>query len=133
MPELIVIVVMVGILAATVGTKFGPLAHRTNLRAAIDQVAGDLRFLQCRTMAVYSTTPLATLRSVTFPAGANTYDLGGQVKRLPSGVTIHGGLTVTFNSVGEYPSTADATVTLNSTGLTGSIKIYAVSGDVEAY
>lgn len=133
MPELIVIIVIVGVLAATVGTKFGPLAYRMDLRTAIDQVAGDLRFLQCRAMAVYSTTPPTTLRSGTFLAGGTTYNLGGQAKMLPSGVTINSGLTVTFNSLGEYPSTTDAFLTLNSRGLTGSIKIYAISGDVEAY
>ena len=132
MPELIVIIVIVGVLAATVGTKFGPLAHRTNLRMAIDQVAGDLRFLQCRAMASLYTTGTVS-NTVSFPFAANTYNLGGQEKRLPEGVTIHSGLTVTFNSLGEYPSTTDATLTLNSRGLTGSIKIYAISGNVEAY
>ena len=135
MTELIVITLVIGILAVTIGMKFGPLAYKTNLRTAIDQVAGDLRFLQCRTMAVYSATAYPTLRSVTFPAGGTTYDLGGQAKSLPSGVTINviGGLTVTFNSLGEYASTADAILTLNSRGQTSTIKIYAVSGDVEAY
>ena len=69
MVELIVIIIMVGVLAATVGMKFGSLASGTNLRTAIDQVAGDLRFVQCRAMAVYYTTPAPTLRSVTFLAG----------------------------------------------------------------
>jgi Tfp pilus assembly protein FimT len=133
MTELIVIILVVGVLAVTVGMKFGPLAYRTNLRTAIDQVAGDLRFLQCRTMAVYSATAYPTLRSVTFPAGGTTYDLGGQARNLPSGVTIQSSLTVTFNSLGEYASTADAILALNSRGLTGTIKICAVSGDVEAY
>ena len=132
MPELIVIIVVVGVLAATVAVKFGPLAYRTNLRMAIDQVAGDLRFLQCRAMASLYTTGTVS-NTVSFPTGGTTYNLGGQEKRLPSGVTINSGLTVTFNSLGEYPSATDATVTLNSRGLTGSIKIYAISGDVEAY
>lgn len=133
MPELIVIIVIVGVLAATVGTKFGPLAYRTDLRTAIDQVAGDLRFLQCRTMAVYSVTAVPTLRSGTFLAGGTEYNLGGQPYTLPPGVTINSGLTVTFNSLGEYPSATDAAVVLNSRGLTRTIKIYAISGDVEAY
>ena len=133
MVELIVIIIMVGVLAATVSMKFGSLASGTNLRTAIDQVAGDLRFLQCRTMAVYSGTPPTTLRSVTFLTGGTTYDLGGQVKSLPSGVTINSPLTVTFNSLGEYASTADGTLTLKSGSMTYSIKIYAVSGNVEAY
>jgi type II secretory pathway pseudopilin PulG len=131
--ELVVIVIMIAALAAAVSMKSGWLTSGSNLRIAIDQVAGDLRFLQCRTMAVYYTTPPPTLRSVTFPAGASTYDLGGQSKSLPSGVRINSGLTVTFNSLGEYNSTADATLTLNSGGMTRTIKIYAVSGDVEAY
>jgi Tfp pilus assembly protein FimT len=131
--ELLVLVVIIGVLAATVGMKSGWLTSGSNLKMAIDQVAGDLRFLQSRTMAVYSTAPPATLRSVTFPAAGSTYDLGGQSKSLPSGVTINNGLTVTFNSLGEYNSTTDATLTLNSGGLTRTIKIYAISGDVEAY
>ena len=133
MAELIVVIIMAGILVATVGMRFGSLGSGTNLRVAIDQVAGDLRFVQCRAMAGYNTTPTATLRRVTFLAGGTTYDLGGQVKRLPSGVTINSPLTVTFNSLGEYASTADSALTLKSGSMTYSIKIYAVSGNVEAY
>ena len=97
--ELIVIIVMVGILAAVVGMRSGWVTSGTNLRMAIDQVAGDLRFLA-------APWPLwLTRRNVhepgTFPNGANTYNLDGQVKSLPSGVTISSGLTVTFNSLGE--------------------------------
>jgi prepilin-type N-terminal cleavage/methylation domain-containing protein len=133
--ELIVVMVMVGVLAATVGMKSGWLTSGTNLRRAIDQVAGDLRFIQCRTMAVYSGTAVPTLRSVTFPAGGTTYNLGGQVKSLPSGVTmsISPGLTVTFNSLGEYQATANTNLVLKSGSLTGGITIYAISGNVEAY
>jgi prepilin-type N-terminal cleavage/methylation domain-containing protein len=130
MNELIVVILIVGIVAATAGMKYGSFATSTNLRTALDQVAADLRFIQCRAMAgFYSTT-------VTFQTGASTYNLSGQAKTLPSGVTISSGLTVTFNSLGEYynPSTtADAILTLNSRGSTGSVKIYATSGDVEAY
>ena len=130
MTELIVVIVMAGVLAAVVGTKFGPLASGANLRTAIDQVAGDLRFLQCRAMAsLYGTGTVINI--VTFPAGANTYNLGGQVKSLPSGVRINSGLTLTFNSLGEYPSATDATLMLNSGGMTRTITIYAISGDVE--
>ena len=125
--ELIVIIVIAGILAATVGMKYGSYASGTNLRTAIDQVASDLRFIQCRAMAgFYSTT-------VTFQTGASTYNLAGQVKTLPSGVTISSGLTVTFNSLGEYNTTTNGDLTLNSRGSTGSVRIYATSGDVEAY
>jgi prepilin-type N-terminal cleavage/methylation domain-containing protein len=131
--ELVVVMVMVGVLAATVGMKSGWLTSGTNLRMAIDQVAGDLRFIQCRTMAVYSTAPPTTLRSATFPAGGNTYNLGGQEKRLPSGVTINAGLTVTFNSLGEYQAAANTNLVLKSGSLTGGITIYAISGNVEAY
>ena len=133
MTELVLVMIMAGVLAATVGMKSGWLTSGSNLRTAIDQVAGDLRFLQSRTMAVYEGTPSPTLRSVTFPAGGKTYNLGGQVKSLPSGVTINSGLTLTFNSLGEYNAGTDATLTLNSGGLTRTIKIYAISGDVEAY
>ncbi len=107
----------------------------SNLRLAIDQVAGDLRFVQCRTMATLDYTSGTYTNTVSFPAGANTYYLGGQVKSLPSGVTISSGLTVTYNSLGEYvPTTTNppyAVLTLNSQGLTGSIKIWATSGNVE--
>jgi prepilin-type N-terminal cleavage/methylation domain-containing protein len=131
--ELIVVMVMVGVLAATVGMKSGWLTSGTNLRMAIDQVAGDLRFIQCRTMATMAYTGASYTNTVSFPAGANTYNLGGQAKSLPSGVTISSGLTVTYNSLGEYYPGTDAILTLNSRGLTGSIKIYAISGNVEAY
>jgi prepilin-type N-terminal cleavage/methylation domain-containing protein len=127
MMELIVVVIMVGVVAVTVGMNYGPFASRAHLRTAVDQVAGDLRFLQAKAMASLSSA------SVSFPTGRNTYDLGGRVKALPSGVTISSGLTVTFNSLGEYPYDSNAILTLSSGSLTGSIKIYAISGDVEAY
>jgi Tfp pilus assembly protein FimT len=134
MPELIVIIVVVGVLAATVAVKFGPLAYRTNLRMAIDQVAGDLRFLQCRAMASLYTTGTVS-NTVSFLAGYTAYTVCGQKKWLPDGVMINTntGLTVTFNSLGEYPSATDAILTLNSGGLAYTIKIFAISGDVEAY
>lgn len=131
--ELITIIVIVGLLAVIVGMKSGFSTSSSNLRTALDQVAGDLRFVQSRTMATMDNTTGTYTNTVSFPAGANTYYLGGQVSTLPSGVTISSALTVTFNSLGEYNTTTDATLTLNSKGLTGSIKIYATSGDVEAY
>jgi Tfp pilus assembly protein PilE len=137
---LIVIIIMVGLLAATATVKYGSYASSANVRTALDQVAADLRFIQCRAMAAYSSTPSAALRSATFSSGANTYNLGGQVKSLPSGVTlsISSPLTITFNSLGEYPmpnfpTATCSTLTLNCRGMTYSMRIYAVSGDVEAY
>ena len=134
--ELIVVIVLVGLLAVVASMKSGWLTSGSNLRMALDQVASDLRFLQCRTMATMSSTGAYT-NTASFASGANTYYLGGQVKNLPSGVTISNALTVTYNSLGEYYNTTvnptDAILTLNSQGLTGTIKIYAVSGDVEAY
>ena len=131
--ELIVVIVMVGLLAATAAVKFGNITSTSNLRTAMDQVAADLRFLQCRTIANMSSTGATYTNTASFPAGANTYFLGGQVKNLPVGVTINNGLNVTFNSLGEYQTNANGTITLNSRGVTGSIKIYAVSGEVETY
>ena len=139
MVELIVIIIMVGIVTATVAMKYGSFSASTNLRMAIDQVAADLRFIQCRAMAAYSGTPSVASRSATFLNGANTYNLGGQIKSLPSGVSINNtsntDLTVTFNSLGEYNTTIDAALTLNFHGstATGSVKISAISGNVEAY
>ncbi len=133
--ELIVVIVLAGILAATVGMRSGWFTSSSNLRMALDQVAGDLRFVQSRTMATMAYTGGAYTNTVSFGAGATTYYLGGQVKTLPSGVTlsIPGSLTVTFNSLGEYNTTTNAVLTLNSRGSTGSIRVYAISGDVEAY
>ncbi len=130
------IIIMVGILAAIAGMKSGWLTSGYNLRMAMDQVAGDLRFLQCRTMATMAYTGASYTNTVLFPAGETTYYLGGQVKSLPSGVTlsINSPLTVTFNSLGEYNTTANGTLTLKSGGSTYSIQIYATSGNVvEAY
>jgi Tfp pilus assembly protein FimT len=129
--ELIVVIIMVGTLAAAVSMKLGSLTSGTNLRTAIDQVAGDLRFVQCRAMATLAS------KAATFPAGGKTYNLDGQIKNLPSGVTNSTvTVTVTFNSLGEYTNTTnatlDATITFNSGGGTSSVKIYAVSGNVEA-
>ena len=86
--ELIIIVVLVGILAATVSVKYGSYSSTMNLRTAIDQVANDLRFLQCRTMGTMDYTSGAYTNTASFLTGGTTYYLGGQVKTLPSGVTI---------------------------------------------
>ncbi len=132
--ELIVVIVMIGALAATVSVTYGPLASSVGLRTAVDQVAGDLRFLQSCAMASYNSTGgQCASRSGTFPTGQRTYNLGGQIKSLPPGVTISSGATVTFNSLGEYASTTDTTLTFKYGNATSSVKIYAVSGDVEAY
>ena len=136
--ELVVVIIMAGILAATVGVKYGSLSTTTNLRMAIDQVAGDLRFLQSRTMGTMAYTGVAYSNTVLFPDRGNTYNLGGQIKNLPSGVTINGGLTVTFNSLGEYPmpnfpTATCSTLTLSSGGATRTIQIHAISGDVAAF
>jgi hypothetical protein len=128
-----VIIVLVGILATTVAVKYGSYASNANLRTAIDQVAADLRFLQCRTMGTMAYTLGSYTNTVSFPVGGTTYYLGGQVKSLPPGVTIQSGAPVTFNSLGEYNTTTDAILILNARGMTGSIKIYAISGDVEGY
>jgi hypothetical protein len=130
--ELIIITVMAGVLAATVSMKSGWLISGYNLKMAIDQVAGDLQFLRAKAMATY------TDRGGTFPTGGTAYNLDGQVKSLPSGVTISSGLTVTFNSLGEYPPSwwptpADTTLILQSGTLVSNIIIHAISGDVEAY
>jgi type II secretory pathway pseudopilin PulG len=135
MTELIVVVVMIGVLAVAIGMNYGPLASSANLRTAVDQVAGDLRFLQSCAMASYANAGPSRCpsRQVTFLFGRNTYNLDGQIRNLPSGVTINNGLTVTFNSLGEYTNAVDAAITLNSRGATSSVIIRAISGDVETY
>ncbi len=131
--EVLVMVIILGILVATAAVKYGAYATTANLRTAVDQVAADLRFLQCRTMANMSSTGATYTNTAFFPTAGKTYLLGGEVKRLPSDVTISNGLTVTFNSLGEYQATTNGTLTFGSNGRTYSIVIYAVSGDVEAY
>ena len=127
--EMIVIIVMVGVLATTAGVKWETFGASINLRLGVDQVAADLRFLQARAMAsLYSTGTVINV--ATFPAGANTYNLGGDIKSLPSGWTINSNLTVTFNSLGECNTTTNATLTPKSGSYQGSVQIYATSGDL---
>ncbi len=139
--ETIVIIALIGILAATIGVRWTRMSATTNLALAIDQVVADLRFVQCQSAA---TRAYAGGSTAVFPRAGNSYFvplvLRGapyvvrpQWKMLPSGVTINvpSTLTVTFNSLGEC--NADATLTLQSGNHTASILVHGVSGDVETF
>jgi prepilin-type N-terminal cleavage/methylation domain-containing protein len=102
--ELIVVMVIVGILAATVLPRidFGTISGRTSVDGAAYMIASDIRYAQECAMAnrisksiQFSTAPPAN--KYTFNPVNAGMDPSGQL----SGATIGNNVTFTFNSVGE--------------------------------
>jgi len=102
MIEVIVVMMIIGILAAVVVPKLGlPTATSTaSVDGAAYMVASDIRYVQEFAMANrISKTVTFTSGSSTYTFGpANTLDPSG---RLPSGITTRDNYTITFNSLGE--------------------------------
>jgi prepilin-type N-terminal cleavage/methylation domain-containing protein len=102
MIEVIVVMMIIGILAAVVVPKLG--LPTTTSTASVDgaayMVASDIRYVQEFAMANRIS------KTVTFTSGSSTYTFGptntlDPSGRLPSGITARDNYTITFNSLGE--------------------------------
>lgn len=94
--ELIMVIVVLAILGFVVGTRF----NRSEMSSivAADQLVADIRYVQLRAMSI------GVRQSIEFTAGSGDYEVVGEKKTLPKGITITGttfGNTLEFNTLGE--------------------------------
>jgi len=136
--EVIVVIIIIGILAATVLPRidFGATSSRASVDGAAYMIASDIRYAQEWAMAnrVNKTVTFST----SIPPGPTGYsftpissfDSSGQ---LPSGVTISNDFTVTFNSLGEPIATTPVgtwSVGVSAGGLPKTITVVNYTGKV---
>ena len=129
--EIIMVMVIIGILAATVLPRidFGATSSRASVDGAAYMIASDIRYAQEFAMAN------RVSKSVVFTSGAavhtfnptHTLDSSGQ---LPSGVTISNNFTVTFNSLGEPTTGGGGSVTISGGGQTKTVSVLNYTGKV---
>ena len=123
--ELILVMVIIGILAATVLPRidFGTISSTTSSDGAIYMIASDIRYTQEFAMAN------RVSKEIRFTSGSNSYSFFptsglDPTGRLPSGVTIGTTVTFTFNSLGEPTTSAGWTVTVPGSTKTISVTNY---------
>ena len=131
MIEVIVMMMIIGILAAVVIPKLG--LPTTTSRASVDgaayMVASDIRYAQEFAMAN------RVSKSVIFASGSSIYtfsptnglDPSGQ---LPSGVALNSNYTITFNSLGEPTTGGGGSVTVTGGGQSRTISVVNYTGKV---
>jgi prepilin-type N-terminal cleavage/methylation domain-containing protein len=129
--EVIVVMVIIGILAAVVLPRidFGGTSSRSSVDGAANMIVSDIRYAQEFAMAN------RVSKSVVFTSGSSVYtfnptnnlDPSGQ---LPSGVTIGTTITFTFNSLGEPISGGGSSVTVSAGGVTRTITVLNYTGKV---
>jgi len=129
--EVITVLAILAILAAVVIPKLGlpTTTSRVSVDGAAYMVASDIRYAQEFAMAN------GVSKSVNFTSGSSIYtfspssglDPSGQ---LPSGVTINGNYTITFNSLGEPTTGGGGSVAVTSLGLTKTISVVNYTGKV---
>ncbi len=128
--EIILVMVVVGILAAVALPKFDVVSSpKAAAEGAAYMIASDIRYAQEFAMAH------RVSKSVLFTSGsslytfnpANNLDPSG---RLPSGVTISNNFTVTFNSLGEPTTGGGGSVAISGGGLTKTVSVVSYTGKV---
>jgi prepilin-type N-terminal cleavage/methylation domain-containing protein len=139
--ELILVMLMIGILAATVLPKidFGATSSRASVDGAAYMIASDIRYAQECAMAN------RVSKSVTFTSGQNFYTFPATVPptssldpsgRLPSGATITSATyTLIFNSLGEPTSIPAVSpyyvdLTVSAGVLTKTVRTWCFTGKV---
>jgi len=130
--EVIVVMIIIGILAATIIPRFDfTTSSRASVDGAVYMIASDIRYVQECAMAN------RVSKSITFTLNQNFYTFPATVPstssldpsgRLPSGVTIGTTVTFTFNSLGEPTTSAGWTVTVS--GSTKTITVANYTGKV---
>ena len=129
--ELIVVMIIIGILAATVLPRidFGSTSSTASAAGAANMIASDIRYTQECAMATRAS------KTITFSSGANSYSFAltpnnlDPTGQLPSGVTTTA-LTLTFNSLGEPTAGGGSSVTVSAGGITRTITVTQYTGKV---
>ena len=122
--ELIMVIIIIGVIAATAVPKFTSMSV-VSVGGAAEMIQADIRYAQELAMAVYEA------KSVTFASGKGSYttvDL--ETRELPSRVTIGNNFTVTFNPLGEPTAGGGGSVTVSAGGETGTIRVTNYTGKV---
>ena len=127
--ELIMVMVIIGILAATVLPRidFGTTSSTASADGAIYMIASDIRYAQEFAMAN------RVSKEIRFTSGSNSYSFFptsglDPTGRLPSGATTGTTVIFTFNSLGEPTTSAGWTVTVP--GSTKTITVTNYTGKV---
>ena len=127
--EVILVMVIIGILSAVVVTKLdiGMTTSKASVEGAANMIASDIRYAQEFAMSN------RVSKSVVFISGISVYTFNptspfDSTGQLPSGVTIGGNFTITFNSLGEPTSGGGGSVTVSGGGQTKSISIVNYTG-----
>jgi type II secretory pathway pseudopilin PulG len=118
---LIAVIVIVGVIAVMAAPSFLSTSG-TALPGAARMVQADIRYAQALAMTE------GTSKTVTCSSGGSTYTVDSEVVELPSGVTISGNYTVTFNSLGEPTTGGGGSVTISGGGDTGTISVSNYTG-----
>jgi prepilin-type N-terminal cleavage/methylation domain-containing protein len=131
--ELIVVMIIIGILAATLLPKidFGTISSRASVDGAANMIASDIRYVQECAMANRIS------KSIIFTNGSSAYtfnppstgmDPSGQLQSI--GATIGTTVTFTFNSLGEPIAGGGNSVAVSSGGQSRTITVLNYTGKV---
>ncbi len=131
MIEVIVVMMIIGILAAVVIPKLGlpTITSTASVDGAAYMIASDIRYVQEFAMAN------RVSKTVTFTSGSSTYTFAPTSTldpsgRLPSGVTLGSNYTITFNSLGEPTTGGGGSVTVTGGGQSSTISVVNYTGKV---
>ncbi len=129
--ELIVVIVIVAILGAVAIPRLGlpTITSKASVDGAASMIASDIRYAQEFAMAN------RVSKGIVFTSGSSTYTFSPSSPldpsgKLPSGVTIVGNYTITFNSLGEPIAGGGGSVTVTGGGLTRTIGVVNYTGKV---
>jgi type II secretory pathway pseudopilin PulG len=119
--ELITVIVIAGVLGAIAAPVFLGTS-RPALPGAARMIQADIRYAQASAMTEGAS------KTVTFSSGGTSYTVVAEVVDLPSGVTISGNYTVTFNSLGEPTTGGGGSVTIAGGGDNKTISVSNYTG-----
>ena len=128
--EFILVMMMIGILSVVVIPKLDIASYYgTPVGGGAFMIASDIRYAQEFAMANRIS------KSVVFTSGASVYTFSPSSGldpsgRLPSGVTVGGNFTITFNSLGEPIAGGGGSVSVSSGGQTKTISVLNYTGKV---
>lgn len=124
--EAIMVILIIGILSSILIYRYN-LSPATGVTVATDGLIADIQYTQARAMAA------GAQQSISFAVGSGIYNLSGEQKRLPDGITVTGttlpGNVLSFNTLGEPTfGNSDRSITLAGSR---TLTIYAITGKVE--
>ncbi len=118
--ETIIVIIIIGILAVSVGYRFFSTSE-TSAVAGADQAVADIQYVQ--TLAMGAMSP----QSISFSNGSGVYNMAGETRTLPGNALAGAAITFTFNSLGEPVAGGDQTIAIGSK----QIKVWVITGKVE--